>query len=723
MGEIITKGKKRMKKAIAMLLVIAMTAALAIGGTLAYLTDTDEDVNVMTLGQVKIDQLEYERVDVDTEDEDADVQVFHDNKPLLPAVTEDGFNYVPGDSYVNWDQIGKDGYTSDIWDPEQINNEVDKMVFVKNKGDWDAYVRTVFAFEAGSYTTLDEFNAKMHLNLNTTDWTWEWTQTPTTIGEGTYFIATATYNKVLAPGALTEISLSQIALDSSATNDDVAAFGDTYQVLVQSQAIQADGFDDPESALNEGFGEIATDNVPWISDQPIQGIDVRSALRYYRGDATQPIHSKVTDVVFGLNEDYSNIVDTYEGTLVTVEQDVDVHSYYVEEGDKYTVYFLANGEIYSPKDSSELFKQMTALTTVDTSNYDVSRVENMYSMFHSCEALTTMDVSDWDTSNVTTMEQLFYMCYMLDGLDVSDWDVSNVTNMHRTFSLCEHLTSLDVSQWDVRNVTTTAKMFHNDIRLAGLTGLGNWQTESLTACNSMFSSTSANTGNMPFTDKDLAVENWDVSEVTNMVCMFYGCGQLTKMDLSKWDVSNVVDMHHMFADCYNIVEFNFAGWDTSSVKCFSAMFNNCNSVKVLDVSSFDTQNADDIEQMFEYCYSLEEIIGLDQWETSKFFSLYEAFSCCYKLKTLDLSTWDTSAVHTTYKAFNNCDELETIYVGDGWDMSNVTKSTAAMFANCKNLVGGAGTTFVGSDLKYAHVDGGEENPGYLTHISDKPVSE
>ena len=102
MGKTITKGKKRMKKAIAMLLAISMTAALAIGGTLAYLTDTDEDVNVMTLGQVKIDQLEYERVDVESADDKADVQEFHDNKPLLPAVTDKDFTYTPGDSYVNW---------------------------------------------------------------------------------------------------------------------------------------------------------------------------------------------------------------------------------------------------------------------------------------------------------------------------------------------------------------------------------------------------------------------------------------------------------------------------------------------------------------------------------------------------------------------------------------------------------------------------------------------
>ena len=50
-----------------------------------------------------------------------------------------------------------------------INNEVDKMVFVKNKGDYDAYVRSVFAFEAGNYVTVGEFEQMVHLNRNTTD--------------------------------------------------------------------------------------------------------------------------------------------------------------------------------------------------------------------------------------------------------------------------------------------------------------------------------------------------------------------------------------------------------------------------------------------------------------------------------------------------------------------------------------------------------------------------
>ena len=725
-----------MKKIVAWLLVLTLTAAVSIGATLAYLTDTDEDVNVMTLGKVKIEQLEYERIDDETENEDALVQEFRDNKPMLPSVVEDDFAWTTGDSYVDWEQIGKDGYTSEIWDPEKINNEVDKMVFIKNKGDYDAYVRSVFAFEAGKDWDFAEFRKKVHLNVNTNEdvVTWEWIETPVTIGEGTYFIAVATYKDALEPGKLTEISLAQIALDPTVTNEDMEDLGDTYNVLVKSQGIQADGFADAETALNEGFGEIATDNIPWTSDQPIQGIDVRSALRFYQGDAAQPIHHKVTNVVFGLNKDHPNIVDNYEGTLVTDEQDVDVYSYYVEEGDKYTVYFLANGTIYSPEDSSALFKQMWVLNSVDTYNYDVSRVQTMYAMFESCEKLATIDVSDWDTSNVTTMEQLFYMCYMLDNVDVSEWNVSNVTNLHRAFNQCQHLSYLDLSKWDVRKVTTTAKMFYNDFRLTEIKGLGNWKTESLTACNSMFSSGSSNTGNMKFTHLD--VENWDMSNVTNMGHMFYGCGNLTKLDLSAWDVSNVTTMNHTFADCFKLVDYNFTGWNTESLTTINAIFNSNRALKRVDLSAFDTQNVTDFCQTFDGCTNLEEIIGLDQWDTSKADRFVE-FLTGSSVREIDLSSFDTSSAKYMQNMFLSNGNLTTIYVGDKWTLTPDQLDTTSglrgyagvndMITWCPNVTGANGTTpaKLGSGVigaLYARVDT-PETPGLLTHINDKPATE
>ncbi len=719
-----------MKKLMAWLLVLALTATVSIGATLAYLTDTDEDVNVMTLGKVKIEQLEYERVDTETEDANATVQEFHDNKPLFPSVVDKSFDWTTGDSFVDWEQIGKDGYTSEIWNPENINNELDKMVFIRNKGDYDAYVRSVFAFEAGSDWDFAEFQKKVHLNVNTdTDVVvWDWLETPVTIGEGTYFIATATYVDSLKAGQISDISLAQIALDPSVTNEDMAVLGDTYHVLVKSQGIQADGFADAKTALNEGFKPIDTANIPWDSDQPVQGTSLANALRFYQGDLTQPIHDKVSKVVFGLTKEHANIAENYDGTLVSDEQDVEVYTYYVPDGSNYIVYFLSNSKIYAPKDSSNLFKQMKAMTTVDTSNLDVSRVENMFGMFESAESLTTIDVTNWDTSNVTTMEQLFYMCYNLDGIDVSNWNISNVTNLHRAFNQCQHLSYLDLSKWDVRNVTTTAKMFYNDFRLTEIVGLGNWKTESLTACNSMFSSGTSNVGNMLFTHLD--VENWDVSKCTNMGYMFYGCGNLTELDLSKWNTSKNTTFNHFFADCFKLARLDFTGWDTSSVKIFGAMFNDCYSLTELDLSDFDLGSATNLDQMFEGTAGVKTIKGMEKWDTSNVVSFYELFNNNGKsmqLEYVDMSSFDTSKVTSTYCMFNGCTKLKTVYVGDGWDMDQVT-SSGAMFGSCSSLTGANGTTTAGNpgDKTYARVDTPEIKdaegnvlqeavPGYLTY--------
>ena len=615
-----------MKKVIAWLLVLSLTAAISIGATLAYLTDTDEDVNVMTLGKVKIDQLEYERVDVESKDEDAEVRKFRDDKPMYPAVIDkEKFNWTAGDSYVDWEQIGKEDYTSSIWNPEQINNEVDKMVFVKNKGTYDAYVRTVFAFEAGQYENLDEFLKAVHMNRNETDWSWDWNTTPVAIPnkDGTvttnYFIATATYNKAVQPGELTEISLAQLALDPAVTNEDLKAFGDTYQVLVKSQAIQADGFENEllskqeliKSALDEGFGAVEN-NLPFEHDDPYRGADLRGALHNYMGDPTKVITNKITNVVFGQESKYPQITQNYTGTLVDVGQDIPAYVYYVEEGETYTVYFLSEDKIYAPEDSNKLFSGMAALTAVDTTNLDVSRVKIMDRMFFNSNKLKQVDVSNWDTSNVTSMNGTFFYCQSIDGLDVSNWDVSKVTNMYAMFYDCKELSALDVSEWDVGSVTIMEFTFGGCRKIEYL-DVSNWDVSKVTSFDSFLSSSGSNVGNMGL--KSIDVSKWNTSNVVDMFGMFYGCGSLTKLDLRGLDVENVTNMSHMFCDCYNLTEIDYTGWNTASIQTMDAMFNNCNSMTVIDVTEFDTETLEETSQMFEACYSLERIVGLETWVT------------------------------------------------------------------------------------------------------------
>ena len=274
-----------MKKVILFLLVMAITAAVAVGATIAYLRDTDEAVNVRTIGYVHIRQDEQERVDVETGGADAPLQKFQNLKPLIPMVAEKDFDWKPGEG--------------GLWDPTKISNERDKIITVTNTGDYEAYVRTVIAFEAGGYA-WEQFREKIHLNINNADWSWEWLTEPIIVDQSAFFLATATYKVPLAPGQTTPPSLLQIALDSSAENADVDLFGTDYLVLAVSQAIQIKGFQTPETALISGFDAITAEHHPFIAEmlpyyiydwKDFQGFAARGGYGILMADLETPTYT------------------------------------------------------------------------------------------------------------------------------------------------------------------------------------------------------------------------------------------------------------------------------------------------------------------------------------------------------------------------------------------------------------------------------------------------
>lgn len=277
-----------MKKAKKILLTVGayiLTAALAIGGTVAYLHSEDSDVNIMTLGNVKIEQLEYERV-VDengnwistgktdkygyTPDE---LREFKQDKPLYPAVFADGkikWDDRNGSQDAagttshqqSWAQVGASG-SNQLFD-DSVKNVQDKFVFVENTGKSGAYVRTLFAFEQGKIAA-DNFKNIIMTNTNKDHWSWETVATDVEIKGNTYFVMSATYigpksnpTGILAPDTVSYPSLLQVYMKPEATNDDVKAIdgngNGTYEILVVSQAIQAEGFSDAHTAL-ASFGE------------------------------------------------------------------------------------------------------------------------------------------------------------------------------------------------------------------------------------------------------------------------------------------------------------------------------------------------------------------------------------------------------------------------------------------------------------------------------------
>ena len=245
-----------MKKKIVSLALAVCLIAIAAVGTLAYFTDKDAKTNTFTTGKVDITLNE----------------TFTQESKLLP---------------------GKD---------------IAKIVNVTNNEE-DAYVRLHIAFPAdtiyyGANDGVQEYNNLVHFNqkyasLAAGEWNW----TPTSAGVGgnypgypgngtnyntyttniggvEYRVFVVTYMTKLAKGATTKTdAMFNVYLDKYADTTDGRTYTapvvgyrtaemssnlNNYKILIVAEGCQAEGFNDPYTALNTSFGVPSSTNNPWV---------------------------------------------------------------------------------------------------------------------------------------------------------------------------------------------------------------------------------------------------------------------------------------------------------------------------------------------------------------------------------------------------------------------------------------------------------------------------
>ena len=148
------------------------------------------------------------------------------------------------------------------------------------------------------------------------------------------------------------------------------------------------------------------------------------------------------------------------------------------------------------------------------------------------------------------------------------------------------------------------------------------------------------------------------------------------------------------------------------------LFSGCTALDSIDLSGFNTEAVTNMANIFSGCTGMTGI-DLSPMNTSTVTSMAGMFNGCSALTRLDLTGFNTAHVKSMNEMFKDCTGLTTIIAGDDWNTDSVTVSDE-MFSNCTSLVGSRGTAYDADhvDVSYAHIDGGPNNPGYMSPLAE-----
>ena len=273
------------KKLTAIFLCVALVAIAVVGASLAYFTDTKSATNTFTVGNVKINLIES-KFHREGNDNSGDTSI---PDPTHKVIADDGMKYVTtGHTMFTDAEIKADAetYADDYLAVKGENmvpgRGVAKCPYVVNTGANDAYVRIRVMIPSAAnndFVTVENGGVITNQWCSSSISTGEfidgkgggWNNAPAidkasvTRDGVTYDVYTFTRKEPLKAGAMTEWNVwNFIGINKDATSDDIQKAIDagaikvtetdggaktmTLNVLVEADAIQAEGFTDAAAA-------------------------------------------------------------------------------------------------------------------------------------------------------------------------------------------------------------------------------------------------------------------------------------------------------------------------------------------------------------------------------------------------------------------------------------------------------------------------------------------
>jgi len=151
----------------------------------------------------------------------------------------------------------------------------------------------------------------------------------------------------------------------------------------------------------------------------------------------------------------------------------------------------------------------------------------------------------------------------------------------------------------------------------------------------------------------LKIDEWNVSNVTDMSKMFQDCHNITA-DLSGWNVNKCENMERMFQDCWNFNSPIFQS--VNGLVKANNMFKNC-KIFNQDISRWNVSNLEEAEKMFEKCFDFN--CDISSWRPKKLKNINFMFYKCTSFNQ-DLTPWKLSRNIAKIGAFLKCENLDVI---------------------------------------------------------------
>ena len=161
--------------------------------------------------------------------------------------------------------------------------------------------------------------------------------------------------------------------------------------------------------------------------------------------------------------------------------------------------------------------------------------------------------------------------------------------------------------------------------------------------------------------------------------MFNGCSKLVSIDLSNISFINAKTMNNFFSDCINLT-FPI-GEKATKVEEYEQMFLNCINLISIDLSNFSFISAKTLSWMFFNCSNLQELILPKDEIATNIEDLSFMFGACFNLKYIDMSGISLKNAKNLLYIFFSCIELESITFTNDEEINNI-EYLAYAFANC-----------------------------------------